>query len=79
MNKQKALTALCVIVTFIVTYAIITCAWVGAEYILDKAVHVSSVDRAIPAALAYYITRDVYKLDRKYGGKKSGVTKPNAM
>lgn len=70
MNKHKVLTVLSLIVIFIVTHALITCAWVGAEYILDNAVHISSVDRVIPSALAYYITRDAYKLDRKYGGKR---------
>lgn len=70
MNKHNVLTALSLIVIFVTTYALITCAWVGAEYILDKAVHTSSVDGMIATILAYYITRDVYKLDRKYGGKK---------
>lgn len=54
MNKHNVLTALSLIVIFITTYAIVTCAWVGAEYILDKAVHTSSVDRMIATALAYY-------------------------
>lgn len=70
MNKQKALTALCVIVTFIVTYAIITCAWVGAEYLFDGVVHTSKVDDIFAIAVAYYLTRDVYYLDRKCGRKK---------
>ena len=70
MNKHNVLTALSLIVIFITTYTIVTCAWVGAEYILDKAVHTSSVDRMIATALAYYITRDAYYVNRKYGGKR---------
>lgn len=70
MNKHNVLTALSLIVIFIVTYAIITCAWVGAEYLFDGAVHTSKVDGMFTTAVAYYFTRDVYKLDRKYGGKK---------
>lgn len=70
MNRNNIIITLTSIVIFIATYTLVTCAWVGAEYILDKAVHTSSVDRSIATALTYYITRDVYKLNRKYGGKR---------
>lgn len=70
MNKHNVLTALSLIVIFIVTYAIITCAWVGAEYILDKAVHTSKVDGILTTVVAYYFIRDAYYLNRKYGRKK---------
>lgn len=67
MNKHNVLTVLSLIVT---TYALITCAWVGAEYIFDGAVHTSKVDGILTTAVAYYFTRDAYYLDRKYGRKK---------
>lgn len=70
MNKHNVLTALSLIVIFIVTYAIITCAWVGAEYLFDGVVHTSKVDGIFAIAVAYYLTRDAYYLDRKYGRKK---------
>lgn len=70
MNKHNVLTALSLIVIFIVTYAIITCAWVGAEYLFDGVVHTSKVDDIFAIAVAYYLTRDAYYLDRKYGRKK---------
>lgn len=70
MNKHNVLTALSLIVIFVTTYALITCAWVGAEYIFDGAVHTSKVDGILATAVAYYFTRDAYYLDRKYGRKK---------
>lgn len=70
MNKHKVLTVLSLIVIFITTYALITCAWVGAEYIFDGAVHTSKVDGILTTVVAYYFIRDAYYLNRKYGRKK---------
>lgn len=70
MNKHNVLTALSLIVIFVTTYALITCAWVGAEYLFDGTVHTSKVDGILTTAVAYYFTRDAYYLDRKYGRKK---------
>lgn len=69
MNKHNVLTVLSLIVIFAVTYGVITCAWVGAEYIFDGAVQTSKVDSFFATAVAYYFTRDVFRLDRKYGRK----------
>lgn len=70
MNKHNVLNTLSLIVIFIVTYAIITYACVGAEYLFDGAVHTSKVDGIFATTVAYYFTRDDYYLDRKYGRKK---------
>ena len=70
MNKHNVLTALSLVVIFITTYALITCAWVGAEYLFDGAVHTSKVDDILTTAVAYYFTRDAYYVNRKYGGKR---------
>ena len=70
MNKRYILAILSLIIIFVTTYVIIACARVGAEYILNKAVYTSPVDGVMTTTLAYYITRDMYKLLRKCGGKK---------
>lgn len=69
MNKRKILSILYMTVFFVAAYAVITCAWVGAKYLFDGVVQTSRVDSFFSTAVAYYLTRDVFRLDRKYGRK----------
>lgn len=61
---------------FILT--ILTLCWVGAEYVFEGAVHSSKVDSWIACLLSYYMTKELFHLDRKMGGKR-GPTQPSAF
>lgn len=53
---------------FILT--ILTLCWVGAEYVFEDTVHSSKVDCWIACLLSYYMTKELFHLDRKMGGKR---------
>lgn len=65
MNKQKIIMILSLIASFCTFYVVISCAWVGAEYIIDGAVHPSHIDTFIATLLAYFFTKEMYCYERK--------------
>ena len=69
LDKNKIITSLTLLVVCVVVHAVIVCAWVGAEYLIEGAVHMGRVDNFFAVAGAYYLTRDMYRFDRKYGKK----------
>ena len=69
LDKNKIITSLTLLVMCVVVYAVIVCAWVGAEYLIEGEVHMGQVDKFFAVAGAYYLTRDMYRFDRKYGKK----------
>lgn len=66
MNKQKIVTTLVLLLMYAVTYVIIACTWVGAEYLFEGTVHLGQVDRFFVVVGAYHITRAIYHFDSKY-------------
>lgn len=69
LDKNKIITSLTLLGFCVAVYTVIVCAWVGAEYLLEGAVHMGRVDQFFAVAGAYYLTRDMYRFDRKYGKK----------
>lgn len=69
LNKQRIFTSLTLLIACATLHAIIVCAWVGAEYLFEGAVHMGRVDNFFAVAGAYYLTRDLYRFERKYGKK----------
>lgn len=59
-DKRKILTSLYLLTICAVVYVVITCAWTGAEYIGEGAVHMGKVDSFFAMAGSYYLTRDWY-------------------
>ena len=73
LNKQKILTSLYLLAVCAAVYAVIVCAWVGAEYLGEGSVHMGKVDSFFAVAGSYYLTRDWYYFQRKSQKKSRGT------
>lgn len=60
IDKRKIFTSLYLLAICAALYVVITCAWVGAEYIGEGSVHMGKVDSFFAMAGSYYLTRDWY-------------------
>lgn len=56
-------------ITYIGVFFLIDLVWVGAEYLIEGAVHTSKVDGYICALLSYHIVKDIMRLDREVSKK----------
>ncbi len=69
---SSAVTSLLVAITYFLTYLVIALCWVGAEYCFEGVVIPSHIDSFANALLAFYITRDIVRRERKYRSRRCG-------
>lgn len=54
------------VLAWITIYVLINLCWIGAEYAFEGMVHTSDVDGVVNGILAYYLLKDIRRMQRSW-------------